>query len=467
MAENTKEEQPIGAPVTANDGDLLLYTLGGADAASFDIDKKTGQIKTKAKLDFETKATYVVVVTATDPSGATDSIMVTINVTDVNDGAAITGDGSITYAENGTDPVATFTAVDADGDAIVWSLAEKDDYKLFTITGGVLAFKKSPDYEMPNSVVTGGTPAERNVYKVTIQATGGTHDVVVNVTNVDEAGKVTFSGEGRFQPQVGRGLSASLNDPEGNTDARGSGRGVRMERRGRTLRAPRPPSRSPVADDEGMWLRASVTYADSFGSGKTASAVTGNLVEARTVANAAPSFRGQDDDNNGDTPVDGIQINRNVNENSAEGASIGDPVSASDADNDVLVYELSGTVTMADGSTTRMATDLFSIDTGTGQLKVKAELDFEGPATANPTDDRYAVTVKATDPSGASASETVTIHVQNVNEGPKFDRDTTADGRQAPRTTLWVTENDGDTTTTADDDNTLRIAKADPDGWWQ
>ena len=219
MAENTKEEQPIGAPVTANDGDLLLYTLGGADAASFDIDKKTGQIKTKAKLDFETKATYVVVVTATDPSGATDSIMVTINVTDVNDGAAITGDGSITYAENGTDPVATFTAVDADGDAIVWSLAEKDDYKLFTITGGVLAFKKSPDYEMPNSVVTGGTPAERNVYKVTIQATGGTHDVVVNVTNVDEAGKVTFSGEGRFQPQVGRGLSASLNDPEGNTDA--------------------------------------------------------------------------------------------------------------------------------------------------------------------------------------------------------------------------------------------------------
>ena len=39
----------------------------------------------KAELDYETKATYTVVVTATDPSGATDSITVTINVTDEND----------------------------------------------------------------------------------------------------------------------------------------------------------------------------------------------------------------------------------------------------------------------------------------------------------------------------------------------------------------------------------------------
>ena len=29
---------------------------------------------------------------------------------------------SVSYAENGTDPVATFSATDQDGDAIVWSL---------------------------------------------------------------------------------------------------------------------------------------------------------------------------------------------------------------------------------------------------------------------------------------------------------------------------------------------------------
>ena len=89
VAENTKAKQSIGAAVGASDTDLLLYTLGGQDADSFDIGRTTGQLLTKAPLDFETKATYTVVVTATDPSGATDSIMVTINVTDVDDPATI------------------------------------------------------------------------------------------------------------------------------------------------------------------------------------------------------------------------------------------------------------------------------------------------------------------------------------------------------------------------------------------
>ena len=68
--------------------------------------------------------------------------------------------------------------------AIVWSLSG-DDADRFTITGGELAFKSSPDYETPNAASV-GTLADKNVYNVTIEATGGTHDVVVTVTNVDE-----------------------------------------------------------------------------------------------------------------------------------------------------------------------------------------------------------------------------------------------------------------------------------------
>ena len=43
----------IGAPVAAEDtaGDTLTYTLGGTDAASFDIVAATGQLQTKAALD--------------------------------------------------------------------------------------------------------------------------------------------------------------------------------------------------------------------------------------------------------------------------------------------------------------------------------------------------------------------------------------------------------------------------------
>ena len=42
----------IGAPVKATDADddMLTYTLGGADMASFDIDSATGQLMTMAAL---------------------------------------------------------------------------------------------------------------------------------------------------------------------------------------------------------------------------------------------------------------------------------------------------------------------------------------------------------------------------------------------------------------------------------
>ena len=74
IAENTTAGVNIGNPVAANDPDTadgdtdvnpddpnvdaLTYSLGGADAASFDIDTTTGQLKTKATLDYETKDDY-------------------------------------------------------------------------------------------------------------------------------------------------------------------------------------------------------------------------------------------------------------------------------------------------------------------------------------------------------------------------------------------------------------------------
>ena len=45
-------------------------------------------------------------------------------------------DGSIMYAENGTGAVATFTAVDPEGESIVWSLAIGADMDDFSIENG-------------------------------------------------------------------------------------------------------------------------------------------------------------------------------------------------------------------------------------------------------------------------------------------------------------------------------------------
>ena len=86
VAENTATGTDIGAPVMATDADndTLTYMLGGADMASFDIDGATGQLMTKDPLDYETKASYTVTVTASDGNMADDAtIAVTITVTNV------------------------------------------------------------------------------------------------------------------------------------------------------------------------------------------------------------------------------------------------------------------------------------------------------------------------------------------------------------------------------------------------
>ena len=87
VAENTPAGQPIGAPVSATDaeGDALTYTLAGTDAAAFALDADSGQVRTKAALDYETRTTYAVVVEVRDDQGGTANQPVTITITDENE----------------------------------------------------------------------------------------------------------------------------------------------------------------------------------------------------------------------------------------------------------------------------------------------------------------------------------------------------------------------------------------------
>ena len=186
VAEDTAAGEDIGDPVAAADanGDALTYALSGTDAASFDIDTASGQLMTLAALDYETKETYSVTVTASDSGGLNDSIDVTITVTNVDEAPVITGDAAPNYAENETGPVATYTATDPESATITWTL-ESDDAADFSISaGGVLTFKSSPDHEAAADDNTD------NAYEVTVKASDGTNEdtlgVTVTVTDVNE-----------------------------------------------------------------------------------------------------------------------------------------------------------------------------------------------------------------------------------------------------------------------------------------
>ena len=150
VEENTGAGENIGAPIEATDpeGDTLTYTLGGTDAASFDIVSSSGQLQTKAPLNHEDKDSYTVTVTATDSPNRSDTITVTINVTNVEETPKVVGH-VIPYAENGTGPVATYKANDPENDEITWSLGGDDRADFSISTGGELTFITPPDFEAP------------------------------------------------------------------------------------------------------------------------------------------------------------------------------------------------------------------------------------------------------------------------------------------------------------------------------
>ena len=188
IAENTAAAVNIGGAIAATDADnnTLTYTLGGTNAASFSIDSTTGQLKTSVALDYETKSSYTVTVTVSDGS-LTDTINVTINVTNVNEVATnrapvFTEGISTTRAitENTTTNTNIGTAIgatDADSDTLTYTLSGTDGAS-FSIdsTTGQLKTSVALDYET------------KSTYTVTITVSDGsltdTITVTINVTNI-------------------------------------------------------------------------------------------------------------------------------------------------------------------------------------------------------------------------------------------------------------------------------------------
>ena len=104
VSKNARMDSPVGAPVTASDpdNDPLTYSLEGGDTDTFRIKPDTGQIKTNGHpLDTDG---YMVTVKATDPMLASDTVEVSIDVTEQNPGNTNGGNDN-----NGGEPDSTDT----------------------------------------------------------------------------------------------------------------------------------------------------------------------------------------------------------------------------------------------------------------------------------------------------------------------------------------------------------------------
>ena len=252
------------------------------------------------------------------------------------------------YAENGTGPVATFTASDPEGAMpIVWSLAatnftdsdagievgdviDEDDFDI--TSDGVLSFETPPNYEAP----AGGTD-DSNTYKIVVQASDGDNvdlfKVIVTVTNEDEPGELTWTVDpdgitavidpipGLLQFRSGARLAATVTDPDVVSPATPmviswkwyrsssmSATGTQIS--GETTNT-YDVSDAPSNNDVGSYIRVEATYRESATSStKTVSFTSENPVLGAR-GNLAPEF-----------------VSDAVNRRIAENAAVGDPVGA-------------------------------------------------------------------------------------------------------------------------------------------
>ena len=413
IAENSGSGVDIGSAISATDvdqDDILTYGLSGTDATTFSIDSSSGQLRTSASLDYETKSSYIVTITVSDGQGGSDTITVTINITDIDEttnSPPVFTDGndtSRTIAENtgsGVDIGIAVSATDTNNDTLTYSL-DGTDAATFSVdsSSGQLRTKTSLDYETKSS------------YTVTITVSDGqggsdTITVTINITDVDET-------PANNDPVFTEGTSTSrtvAENTESNVDIGSAISATDVDDDTLTYSLIGTDSSSFSIENSSGQLRTNaaldyetktiyeVTVSVSDGQGGNASiTVTINIGNI----NEAPTF------------TDGTSTTRTIAENAGTNINIGSAVSASDEDGDTLTYTLDGT-----------DADSFSIEPATGQLKTKVALDFETKST-------YSVIVNVTDGS-LTDSISVTITVRDLDETPSNIAPVFTEGEEATR----------------------------------
>ena len=341
-------------------------------------------------------------------STATDIGTVTVKVV-----PTVSGERAPNYAENGTGPVATYTA----NGSPTWSVSGTDK-DAFTIVGGVLRFVSSPDHENPTDVDGDNADADDNIYELTVEATitdgddqvTGTRDVTVTVTDVNEApvavADTATTAEGE---SVDIAVLANDSGDDGDTlsvSAVGlAGNGTAAKTSGSTTSVTYTPNTGFAGFD-------SFTYTVSDGTPNTADS-TGTV-----TVGVVPTVSGLEN-----------------------------PMYAENGTGTVATYSANGSPTWSLSGTDG---DAFTIDDD-GDLRFESSPDYETPADAN----SYELTVEAKITDGddqVTGTLAVIVTVTEANDAPVAAADD-AETAEGTAVTIAVVANDSD-----DDGDTLSVS---------
>ena len=168
VPEDTAANTNIGTALPAAtdaDNDPLTYTLEDADAASFDFNAATRQLSTKSGVtyDHETTPSYSVTLKADDDNGGTDTLAVTITITDVEEPPGRPAAPSVTAVDgNPTSLSVNWTAPSNTGPAI-------DNYDLRYREGTTGSWTNGPQNQPGTSATIPGL-TESTSYQVQVLA---------------------------------------------------------------------------------------------------------------------------------------------------------------------------------------------------------------------------------------------------------------------------------------------------------
>ena len=176
------------------DGNTVRFTKAGADAAHFNLDMATGELRFASAPDFENPRgtplsggntnTYNLSVqatsTSTSDSGSGDpneresaALALTITVTPVDEDPTLAiAPGPYNLVENSTAVIATLTGADPDqGDVVRFIKSGGADATHFTLddASGELTFASAPDFENPRGAPLAAD--NTNTYNLSVQVT--------------------------------------------------------------------------------------------------------------------------------------------------------------------------------------------------------------------------------------------------------------------------------------------------------
>ena len=390
--ENSAEIFPIKA--TDPDGDTVTYSIAGADAALFEINRTTGDLRFKAAPDFETPLDagadniYNLIITATDTvNSSTQAVSVT--VTNVNEAPVITSSANFSLIENGTS-VGTIVATDFDaGTALVYSLAGAD-VALFDINAatGAITFKIAPDHENP------GSATNSNIYNLTVTVSDGalntTQAIVVTVTDAnDNSPAITSSASFNSNENTSTVGSVVATDADATSTVTysitGGADASKFSINATTgnfwfTNALGPDFETPLDTGTNNVYNFTVTASDGTNSTTQAVAVTVVNVNEAPVITSSSTF--------------------SLAEN---GTSVGTIV-ATDVDaGTTLAYSITG----ADAA-------LFNINSTTGAITFKSAPDHETPGSAA-SSNVYNLTVTASD-GAINTTQAIVVTVTDAND---------------------------------------------------